>query len=159
VFTAWGEDFDDGNRFAYSKATRSGCVLSGPLSHSPGGAFSSVSGSPALKVGDALADRRLVQNLEDNARARLPRLPYHRPGIDDAAAQGQVRVAGVGRPAIVVQVDVRQLGMWFAQKVVKGAADGGVAGVEDEAERAEVEVAGRAPAGCPARGRRRARAP
>ena len=44
-----------------------------------------------------------------------------------------MRIAGVGRPAIVVQVDVSQLGMRLVQEVLKGAADGGVAGVEDEA--------------------------
>jgi len=77
-------------------------------------------------------------------RPRLACFAHDRPGVDDAPAQGQVRIVGVGRPAIVVQVDVRQLGVRLAEKVVKGAADGGVTGVEDEAALAKIEVAGRA---------------
>jgi len=85
-------------------------------------------------MGGALGDGCLVEELEDDARAGFARLEHHRTGVGDAPAQGQVRIAGVGKPAIVVQVDVRQLGVRLAENVVTGAADGGEVHVEDEAD-------------------------
>jgi len=93
-------------------------------------------------VGDALADGRLVEHLEDDARARFPRLAHDGARVDHSSAQRQVRIAGVGGSAVVVEMHVHQLGVRLPQEGVKGAADGGVPGVEDEAELAEVEVAG-----------------
>ena len=51
--------------------------------------------------------------------------------------------SALGGPVVVVQVHVLQACLRVAQEVLEVAGDGGVAGVEGEAELAEVEVAGR----------------
>ena len=89
-------------------------------------------------------DGILAQQLQDDGGATCARRTEHLARVDHAAAQRQVRVAGVRRAAVVVEVDVRELRVWLAQEVVKRPADGGVPRVEDEPELAEVQVAGRA---------------
>ena len=98
----------------------------------------------AIEVRDALADRGLVQQFQDDGGAAGARRAEHRARVDHAPAQRQVRVAGVRRAAVVVQVDVRELRVRLAQEVVQRPADRRVPGVEDEPEPAEVQVAGRA---------------
>ena len=58
------------------------------------------------------------------------------------APSAQVRIVGVAFAVVVVHVQVAQRRPRVGQPLVEAAADAGVADVEDEAEAAQVEVAG-----------------
>ena len=80
--------------------------------------------------------------LEDDRRAGGAGGGQHGRRIDHALAQRPVRVVGVGRSEVAVQMDVSQAGSRVVEEGVEGAADGGVAAVEHEPQLAQLQVAG-----------------
>ena len=80
--------------------------------------------------------------LEHHRGAGGARGGHHGRRVDHAGAQPQVGVVLVALAVVVVHVQVAQGRARVVEPLVEAAADAGVADVEDEAEAAQVQVAG-----------------